>query len=262
MKGKKLWLAAMAALTLMLTLAVAAGAETTPATAVPETTASSDYQEVIAFLKEQAKEHDEFAGKQYKHLVWLAGAVATIVGGAAVYLGLETSIGLKKKVQARIDHNLEKVLGDEKQLPYLKKSIAREKKAHTLRVLFAAMEGDAGDIDDVRKFFAAQRYRVSAETVAVDKKSICGAAQKYDAIVLRVPNAEYGEKRDEPDDIYRLLAARCEKSRKKQCILYCPGFGKINPEKMNDQFVSTVQTHAKLRETLYMMLYFSPLNED
>ena len=255
-QARAFMIAAMIAV-IALGMAIFASAEETTATASMqgETTSQSEASTAFDYT---------VITKSLTFLAWIVGPAGAIAG----FLGWKTKKGIRDDLNSLLKKLLANELSDNDTLDNLKRSVAREKHAKKIQVLFAATnENDLQKVESVCSMFDEHKYSVSKETV--DAKNLLRKTKNKNIIVLCVPKTEDGEKREEPDLIYGLLARLCNANTKMQCILYCPNYIRINPALkidgravIDDGFVTTVQNQAKLRETLYMLLYFSPLNED
>ena len=251
MRGKRAFVLAVAAVVALLAFGIlmipAAAEEPLEATVAQIESNVSDQQVAIAAIEEQLK---------------TAKIIAGVVSVVVVFLGLKTWVDIKKGIDEQLRKLLKKEIKGNDVLDSLRRSVARERVAKKITVLFAAEnEEDADKIEDVRIFFEGQKYKVSKETMVADVKKLRSTARNYDAVVFCVPKREDGAAKADNGMLYSELAKVCA-IEEKQCVLYCPDRIQINLSLLNDQYASTVLLHSKLRETLYMLLYFSPLNED
>jgi uncharacterized protein YggU (UPF0235/DUF167 family) len=259
--------AMIAAIALAAAIFVSAEETTEEPTTIQIIAAAYDAQAADASLEERiaSAEKDILSAKIY------AKVIAGVISFLAAFLGAKTYVDIKKGIDSQLKKILtEKIDGDDP-LNNLKRSVRREQQAKQLKVLFAAGEkNDAlagSDYNELRKFFDSQEYRVSDETVWLKADNVKDETKAHDIIVFFVSKEEEfkpvkgAEKTDlpAPKPFYSVLVDHCDE--KHQCVLYTPGFF-INPEIQKKTYVTTVNLHAKLRETLYMLLYFSPLNKD
>jgi len=273
MRGKKLFLSLLIALALMLALAVGAGAEpaTEPtsqeSTVATETATAFDQQAAIDFLEKQAEKHDEFVEKKYTQLLWLVTAVVTVFGSMLGIFGYTGWKDIKKKidnkVNAQVELQLDNMLEINESLENMKRSAAREKRAREISVLFAASKeaspGEIGEYEILRRSLEMQKYNISAGVeVFSSTDEVQQKIKNYNIIVFYVPeNEAKGAKNPPAKLLYECLTKSCDDHR--PCILYVPE-SHLDKSKTNFPYVSIATFHAKLRETVYMLLYFSPLN--
>ena len=240
--------------------------------AAEETTASAEAATTIVYAEQNALTDVEKRVASMEDDVKTAKIYATVIVAVAIFLGLSTWVGLQKMIEAQLNGILKKKIGKKNNmLNSLKSSARREQQAKRLKVLFAAgEEGDAlagSEYDELRKFFSDQGYLVSDKTVWLKADDVKKKVNAHDIVVFYVSKAEASvpaketKKADTPvqEPFYSVLVKHC--GEKHQCLLYTPGF-LIDREIQKKTYVTTVNFHSKLRETLYMLLYFSPLNKE
>ena len=240
--------------------------------AAEEATASAEAATTIVYAEQNALTDVEKRVASMEDDVKTAKIYATVIVAVAIFLGIGTWVGLQKMIEAQLNGILKKEIGKKNNmLNSLKSSARREQQAKRLKVLFAAGEKEdalaGSDYDMLRKFFSDQGYLVSNETVRLKADSVKDETKAHDIIVFFVSKKEEfkpvkeAEKTDlpAPKPFYSVLVDHC--GEKHQCLLYTPGF-LIDREIQKKTYVTTVNLHAKLRETLYMLLYFSPLNKE
>ena len=151
-------------------------------------------------------------------------------------------------------------LGKQSDLPDLLSKQARKKiKTEGARVVFAySGENDPPvGLKNVRDDFACGKDIINIKASEGQFDPHFGASH---TVVFQVPPSEYA-----PADcpLSRRIADYC-RNNDKHCVLVAGQRININEADtaFDPRYVTTVNFYSKLRETLYMLLYFSPLNED
>jgi hypothetical protein len=177
-------------------------------------------------------------------------------------------------------------LEDNESLENIKRSVIREKRARNIKILFSVAEGsktgegsktaekpknaeNSKDCEDklvlselraLRYFFKREGYKVHQSVVSLNKDNIKEITKDYEVIVFCVPETEFGDRKERSDEmLYPKLSDIASESQKQCVLLSYPG--RINFLNINPSFVTSVNFASKLRETVYMILYFSDLND-
>jgi hypothetical protein len=235
-------------------------------------------QRLIEFLENETATHRQFIESQESMLIWLVGALAGVGLGLLAFFGysskkdIEENIekstadylneNLKASVDEAVDKRLSKVLEDEETLEYFKTSLKREIHYKRVKIVFAYNKDDMTDADNNRVFdqvrmsFKNKNYNVSSNVVALDIDNYKEAVEGYDIIVYKVSKSEYES--SQPGILMFKLLSDYSHENNKQCVLLVPG--RIDLTLIKPSVVTTVNFISKLRETLYMLIYFMELN--
>ena len=186
---------------------------------------ASDMQATIDFLKDQMQT-----------LIWVLGGIITIAGAILAFLGMHTHKSIK----------------DEYKLTYSKLIAARDSEVFKKRIIFLYQEND----DTLGVFQREMRdigYNIKVlHASSQDTVSKLRDTSNATIVVYRVNGSN--------DIRYQDVAGDCEE-KGVHCILYCPGFylpKEFVSNMHNYSYVSISQQIAKLRESLYTLLYLAP----
>ena len=181
---------------------------------------SSDLQLAIDFMKDQMQ-----------HLIWLLGVIVAGAGAILAFFGLTT----RKAIEEKYELTYSKLI-EAKDAEVLKKQIA-----------FLYRENDEGKIE-LQNEIRARGY--NTKLIQVLNSNVTSKLSSASIVVYLVSRGD--------DTLYEGIANWCE-SKGIYCILYCPGV-RLSPEFMNKNlsYVSTSIQLAKLRESLYTLLYLAP----
>jgi len=190
-------------------------------------------------------------------IVSVVGSFIIVLAG---FLGWKTWGNIKNDVNTAVNARLEKIFDGKDALKNLEQIVLREKVARQLRVLFAAGdEKDAlvsSDYNVTRRFFEQRGYQVSDRTVLLTADNVEDEIKGYDIVVFCVSENESDKKLPSSETpVYSYVV-----DHERPCILFAVSGIWLRPEILCKPHVSVVNYHAKLRETLYTLLYFSPLN--
>ncbi|MDR3050437.1 MAG: hypothetical protein LBU67_01780 [Oscillospiraceae bacterium] len=229
-------------------------------------------QLTVDFLKSEAETHRLFIEDQRNQLLWLVGLLAGAGGLLLTFFGFASRKDIQDNIEEALKEHISKTLHDDKALENLQRSVRREKQAGEIRVLFARHYDADTDTDEYRdfvdtyEFFRKRDYAVSDRIIPLNAQNYEEETKTYKILVYIVPENERESQStsestnsSNQEPLYPQLS-KMSKDKKMQCILYVPIPGRIKPQPSSDAFVSMVNLHAKLRETLYMLLYFSSLN--
>ena len=190
----------------------------------------SDLQKTIDFLKDQMQ-----------ILIWILGVIIAGTGAILAFLGLNTRKSIK----------------DEYKRTYSKLVAARDAEVFKKRIVFLYQDKDHEKLREFQREMRDIGYNISVTQVSniVTVSKLPDVAKA--SIVVYTPN-------DKDDYKCRLIANYCEKEHK-HCVLYCPEFDLPRNSKddlvnkMNEYlYLSISKQIAKLRESLYTLLYLSP----
>ena len=163
---------------------------------------------------------------------------------------------LPKEINKALPSYLSKELQDT-HLKMLKRNIDREKRATNIKVCFAACceddktSKDYYSFEQVHGYLKNEKYNIVDEILELTDNNYKDIVEESRIIVYMVPLKS---------NLYKDLA-KIASDTKKQCILYTPK-GDVNLNSIEDRSViTTVRFPSKIRETLYMLLYFSQLNK-
>ena len=238
-------------------------------------------QHFLDFLRAEAEAHRSFIENQRNHLVALVGFLGAIVVAMLGFLGLKSKKEIEESVNEYYKDNirditvyaLSKRIGDEN-LDNLIQSVKREKLVKKIKVLFAYTEGNYKTHDGkdlflafrkTAEFFQKKGYSVEEKELSLD--NLKEIIEPFSIVVFCVPinqnnkrsNGNGGSSAEEAKIglHYSDLAKKCEVDEKYGIFFVA---GQINLGSVDTQWISLVNFHAKLRETLYTLLYFSPLD--
>ncbi|MDR2939798.1 MAG: hypothetical protein LBV08_05685 [Clostridiales bacterium] len=146
----------------------------------------------------------------------------------------------------------------------LSKSIEKVLKKKKHPAIFLADKRD--DVNDLKRYkelnsmFGLDREKV-LEVSIDDKDPLIHKLEGYKIVVFKVCESDLTPipgKTDEP--LYRQVAQCCIKNEI-NCILYSDRPGKdLNLKDLNNFYVTTVNFYSKLRETLYILTHFTPVD--
>ena len=172
----------------------------------------------------------DFYKSQMQTLTWLLGIIITIICACFAFFGFNT----KKSIEENYNINFQKLLTAKDTKIFQKKVIVLYKKLNSILKF-------CNEIRD-------QGYNISVKEIEepIDKSLLNGAS-----IIIYCLN-------DEDDESYNEIAEECE-NKKIHCIIFCQNL--IIPRKFTEKktsYISISNYIAKLRESLYILLYLTP----
>jgi hypothetical protein len=180
---------------------------------------ASDLQSAIDFLKDQIQ-----------ILIWLLGVIIAAAGAILAFLGIET----RKSIEEKYDNIYLKLLAD------------KDGEAFKKQIVFLYKDSD--DIIGFRNEIRERGYNTNLiKSSALD---IISKLSDASIVIYRVDSNS--------DTLYEGIADWCD-SKGIHCILYCPGIhlpSTFMSKKLS--YMSTSQQIAKLRESLFTLLYLAP----
>jgi hypothetical protein len=179
-----------------------------------------DLQSAIDFMKDQMQ-----------HLIWLLGVIVAGVGAVIAFFGLTTRRSVEEKYE----------------LTYSKLVAAKDTEVYKKQIVFLYKEND----DNLIKFQNEIRARgYNTKWMRASGSDVTSKLSGASIVIYCVSNAS--------DTLYQGIAKWCE-DKEIHCVLYCPKI-KLEDEFMreNHSYMSTSIQIAKLRESLYTLLYLAP----
>jgi hypothetical protein len=182
----------------------------------------SDLQAAIDFMKDQMQ-----------HLIWLLGVIVAGAGAILAFFGLTTRKSVDEKYE----------------LMYSKLIAAKDTEVFKKKIVFLHKDNDS-NLNDFQNEIRGRGYNINVMRASTSTLNATSKLCDASIVVYRVPN--------ENDSLYQGIADWCE-SNNVHCILYCQGIRLADDfMQKNLLFVSTSIQIAKLRESLYTLLYLAP----
>ena len=180
----------------------------------------SDAQLIIDFLRDQMQ-----------LLIWILGVIVAIAGAVLAFLGLHT----------------QKSVEEQYEMKYNKLMAAENEKAFKKQIVFLYKD-NSDTIIGFRNEIRNRQY--NTELYQASDSGIISKLSSASIVIYCVNSAD--------DPLYKDIVDWCE-SAKTHCILYCPNVS-LPPDyiKLSRTYMSTSIQIAKLRESLYTLLYLAP----
>ncbi|MCL2136401.1 MAG: hypothetical protein FWH40_02595 [Coriobacteriia bacterium] len=159
---------------------------------------------------------------------------------------------------------IKKAIGvdDNNDLKLLRETAYRERMIREHKILFTSkIEGDYDNVESVRKIFEYQGFNTPSSVCEIDENNYEDKISETKIVVYQVPTEEFKDEwnneTDEP--LYYKLSKKCRFMEVNLVLL------STNPQGIDmdllrrspSPYTTTVNFESKLRETLYMLLYFA-----
>lgn len=224
--------------------------------------------ENLEFLKEQMKNHQDFVERERETLIWMLGVIVSIVGGTLAFIGIKSKKDLENLIEKiyseqigeLVEDKLQRAVGDNAELEFLKRSVKRERAAKSKKILFAYADDDGkAKLEGLLKLLPYD-IRSSNDPVKLknDPSEIKNAFSQKDIVVYCVPSSEWAL----PANDKVSEEKRYENSSYKKCIdtlennfliLWTEKF--IYKKATEGENHITVNYKVKCLETLSTLLY-------
>ena len=143
----------------------------------------------------------------------------------------------------------------------LKKLIQKEIKRKHCKIAFAAVNGAeySPSYEKIKNIFVSEEDIIPIDSDC-DTEQLQKSFAQYRIVVYKVPPDEFkgSPNPENKTSTYKKIAEYCSQ-REKHCVLMTDK-GYIEIDELDSEYVTTVNYYSKLRETLYILLYFSAIN--
>ena len=182
-------------------------------------TSLSDMQSAVDFLKDQTQV-----------LIWLLGVIIASAGAILAFFGITT----RKSIEEKYD------------LLYRELLAAKDTEVFKKEIVFLHNEND--DIIGFRNEIRDRGY--NTRLIRSSSPNVLSELNNASIVIYCVDS--------ESDPLYQSIAHRCE-TMAVHCILFCPGV-RLPDDFMREKrsYLSISLQIAKLRESLYTLLYLAP----
>lgn len=194
--------------------------------------AESEYERVIAFLKEETSQHRNFIEQQRQQLIWLVGAIAAIAVAMHGFLGLKRRKDVenlieenyKECIDGRVNRQINILLGGEEKREYLESCVNKESQAKQKAILFLRTDSCtqlSEVIDSLKEMgFNKLKDRIIPANASPDylKELINNENGGTHIVIYEVGGTSSQAERS----TYELISKICEEM-KKYCIIYIKG---------------------------------------
>lgn len=248
----------------------------------------------LEFLKNEIKEHQDFIERERSFLIWMLGVILS--GGVFIlgFLGYKRKQDIeeiiekeyRKEVQKQFEVSFSETIGGDDKKQFLEMAIEREENAFSKRICFFTqserLETQIKLFDDLLRPYDGSVKKIDFKDDNFNETKL-NEYDKYGIFVYEVGKNEDENvlkdkirkslEHDNDNDLdkaidkalediikeqnYKKLNDWC-KAHEKQCVLYCPDNLRLKLTSIYDDVTTTVQFASKLRETLYILLFFAP----